>query len=467
MTRKFPWTILWTTAALLALSTTSSAEEAPQSEYYLQDNPFLVQPAKKTEEDLTLPDESTQTETQSGNTAVQTQPMPDQSADKASSAEPPKTPQHRKRKMIESSSTGKKGKKKETTTVHEYLKPSENFVKFFNPYALRVGWVTFLRDTVSDLMRRQAGCRVVPAETKNFKDIVSCSDPEAFGADGEEVIFEFLPANDVLCGVEYFFSDDYKAQGFAKLIVREIQQKNPTYDVVSGHETDSPLFRVTVQKAVGGSLVKVSLNLQEAVNDYENFGREEVRNLDFGELSIGRSTASSIKVERGNDEDECVRTSASHLTTSEYYGKCFQFPYDAHFQVVRDPVTDIVTGMALTPLSVLTSGLVDNALVKKYGEPEFCERIESDFMLVRTNHQRKYHNIQRTDRVKNKSGTVYVGTCQSPIVFTVGDRYLFVVDKLTTGAISKDFTKRRDDNELIRENRRELEKRRNQLSDFF
>ena len=466
MTQKFPWPILWTATALLALSTTCSAEDTSQSEYYLQDNPFLVRPAEKTESELTLPGEPA--EPKEANAAEdKTQPAPDTTAAKPTATDTPKAPR-RKHRMIENASTGKKTKKVDPAlAVHQYLKPSENFVKFFSPYAVRVGWVTFLRDTVSDLVKRQAGCRVVPAETKNFKDIVSCSDPKAFGADGEEVIFEYLPSNDVLCGVEYFFADDYKAQGFAKLIVREIQQKSPTYDVVSGNETDSPLFRVTVQKGVGGSLVKVSLNLRDEVNDYENFGREEVRNLDFGELSIGRSQASSIQIQRGDEEDECVRTSASHLTTAEYYGKCFKFPYDAHFQVVRDPVTDIVTGMALTPLSVLTSGLVDNALVKKYGEPEFCERIESDFMLVRTNHQRKYHSIPRTDRVKNKSGTVYVGTCKSPIVFTVGDRYLFVVDKLTTGAISKDYARRRDDNELIRENRRELEKRRNQLSDFF
>ena len=466
MTQKFPWPILWTATALLALSTTCSAEDTSQSEYYLQDNPFLVRPAEKTESELTLPGEPA--EPKEANAAEdKTQPAPDTTATQPTATDTSKA-QRRKHRMIENASTGKKAKKVDPAlAVHQYLKPSENFVKFFSPYAVRVGWVTFLRDTVSDLVKRQAGCRVVPAETKNFKDIVSCSDPKAFGADGEEVIFEYLPSNDVLCGVEYFFADDYKAQGFAKLIVREIQQKSPTYDVVSGNETDSPLFRVTVQKGVGGSLVKVSLNLRDEVNDYETFGREEVRNLDFGELSIGRSQASSIQIQRGNEEDECVRTSASHLTTAEYYGKCFKFPYDAHFQVVRDPVTDIVTGMALTPLSVLTSGLVDNALVKKYGEPEFCERIESDFMLVRTNHQRKYHSIPRTDRVKNKSGTVYVGTCKSPIVFTVGDRYLFVVDKLTTGAISKDYARRRDDNELIRENRRELEKRRNQLSDFF
>ena len=358
--------------------------------------------------------------------------------------------------------------KKKNGLVHEFLQPSPGFVSFFKPWSLKVGKITFLQHSVADLMKAYSGCRIIPSESKFTKDIVSCSNPSQFGADGDEVIFEYLKSNDALCGVEYYFNDDYKARGYARLIIREIAQKNSTYSDAFGNMVDSPLFRVSVQRGLQGTLVRITLNMRDEVEEYETFGREKVLTLDFGDLVVGKSKAADIKYTQGLPDEPCVRTTKPHETQAEYYGTCFGFPYESHYQVVRDPVTDIVTAMALTPLSPVTSALVDRALIEKYGEPDYCEKLGSSFKLSHTNHQRSWHGIRgRYDLAKNRPGTVFVGSCQAPILFTVGDRYIFYVDKLNPTAIAQDYMKRRADNDLVMENRQELKKRQNKLENFF
>ena len=360
-------------------------------------------------------------------------------------------------------------KKAEAAVVeHQYLEPSQSFLLFFNPWRLKVGRISFLQNTVKDLMRHHTDCRVVPAETKNVSDIVACPNTHEFGADGDEVVFEYLKENDVLCGADYFFNDENKARAFARLIVREIQTNNQTYEDASGDQTDSPLFRVAVQPAEDGALVRITMNFRDEIEDFEHYGRPKITSLDFGTLEVGKTLRSDIDVPpQGTDKAACVQTSAPNPETAEFYGECFSFPYESHYQLNFDHSTGLLESIVLTPYGVLSSNLVESALVKKYGEPKFCEKITSDVRIVKTNRQKKYHTIGKLDPVRSKRSTVFAGVCEKPIVFGYEDRYVFLFDRISPVTIERDFLKRRSDNEQVKVNRRELDRRRNQLNDFF
>lgn len=351
---------------------------------------------------------------------------------------------------------------------HTYLEPSQSFLLFFRPWRLKVGRISFLQNTVKDLMRHHSDCRVVPAETKNVSDIVACPNTHEFGADGDEVVFEYLKENDVLCGADYFFNDEKKARAFARLIVREIEVDNKTFEDASGNQVDSPLFRVAVQDAENGALVRVTMHFRDEIEDFEHYGRPKITSLNFGELKVGKTLRSDINVPpQGSEKSACVQTSAPHPETSEFYGECFSFPYESHYQLNFDHDTGLLESIALTPYGVLSSNLVENSLIKKYGEPQFCEKASSDVRLVRTNRVKTYHKIARTDAVRTRRLTVYAGSCEKPIVFAADDRYVFLFDRISPVTIERDFLKRRSDNEQVKVNRRELDRRRNQLNDFF
>lgn len=351
---------------------------------------------------------------------------------------------------------------------HQYLEPSQSFLLFFRPWRLKVGRISFLQNTVKDLMRHHTDCRVVPAETKNVNDIVACPYPREFGADGEEVVFDFLKENDVLVGADYFFQDEKKAKAFARLIVREIQTENPTFQDATGDQVDSPLFRVSVQDAKNGMLVRITLNARDDVEDFEHYGRPKITELDFGDLKVGKTLRAEIEGE-GADKKQlgCERTSAAHPEISEYHGQCFGFPYESHYQLNFDRRTELLQSVAFTPYGILSSNLVENALVQKYGEPKFCEKAASDVKLVRTNRVKMLHAVARLDPVRSRRLTVYAGACEKPLVFAVEDRFIFLFDRISPVTIERDFLERRRSNDEVKENRRELDKRRHQLNDFF
>lgn len=354
-------------------------------------------------------------------------------------------------------------RRKFPVTEHVYQDPSPAFLKFFNPWSLKVGPVTFLETNVRQLIARYPDCRVVAADSNNVTDIVACPDPAPFAAEGDEVIFEYLHSNDVLVAAEYFFADLGRARHFARLIVREVETRNETFTAATGEAVDSPLFKVSVQEAQGGFMVKVAPHLKQSVDAYETYGRENIRSISFGSLEIGRTKAEALR----SDEGSCRRTNPENSLVAEFYGKCFNFPYEAHYQVDLSPDTGVVQLVAMTPVEVLTSGLVETALEERYGRPKFCERIESDVELVKSNRNAKFHRTTRTDRVKKRNVTVYAGHCEDPIVFTSDERYVFVNSILTAQRISQDYTKRRAENRLMRDTKREIDRRQGRLEGFF
>lgn len=367
------------------------------------------------------------------------------------------------------------GRKKNKLEVREHvaLSPSSSFVSFFRPWQLKIGRVSLLQNTVSDLIKIHPDCRVIPAQTKKMRDIVACSNPRTFGAEGDEVVFDFLESNDVLIGAEYFFTNEDKARAFATLVAREMAQNSDTFAVFGTSQVDSPLFKVSVQKASDGSLVRITPYLREDINDFETFGREGLRNIAFGTLVIGKtrrqdiSQVTTINWEGVKPGTVCYQSSALSFSVAEYIGQCFEFPYESHYQVNFDPESNVIESVILTPLSVLTSSLVETALTEKYGQPKFCEKVSSPVQLVKNNRTRKYHAVGKTDPIRNKNSMVYAGTCEEPVVFTVEDRYVLKFDRLNAQRIEREYFKRKAENQTVIENNRELQRRQTKLKNFF
>ena len=162
-----------------------------------------------------------------------------------------------------------------------------------------------------------------------------------------------------------------------------------------------------------------------------------------------------------------MQTTTLNPEVCEYVGQCFQFPYDSHYQVNFDHETGTSQAIVLTPYGVLSSNLVENALIQKYGEPKYCEKASSPVQLVRTNRVRKFHNQGRLDKIRNERLTIYAGDCEKPVVFAIEDRFVLLFDRINPENIARDFDRRRANAEMVKDNKRELEQRRNQLNDFF
>ena len=345
--------------------------------------------------------------------------------------------------------------------------PSQAFKNFFTPWAVKLGHMRLLHNSVSDLLRQYPQCQVIQTAGSSLNPVVACANPRAFGAEGEVVIFEYLPSNDALSGAEYFFSNERKARAFATLIVREIRSRVDTFrDAASTWGYDSPLFRVQVFPAGEGALVKVKAHQTDALNAFDVYGRARIRQIDFGKLVIGATKLTEIP--QPNDECDKLTGNMDQLN-QEFYGRCFGFPRTAHYQLSFDGVMNTLKTVVLTPLQGQTSDIVEAALIRKYGNPKQCKKVISSVRIARLGAKRmnEPHPASTMDRIRQEPATVYLGECSDPIIFTTGPRYVFVYDRISAERIESDYLSRKDDNDLIRSNQKDLARRKNELDGFF
>ena len=370
-------------------------------------------------------------------------------------------------RLPESSAQRLSRETREAIAARKGKAPSPAFKNFFTPWAVKLGHMRLLHNSVSDLLRQYPDCRDVPSQGSALNPIVACGNPRAFGAEGDVVIFEYLPSNDALSGAEYYFSNERKARAYATLILREIRGRVDTFrDAASTWGYDSPLFRVQVFPTGEGALVKVKAHQTEALNGFDVYGKARVKQIDFGSLVVGATRLEQLPP----PTEDCEKiTGDLDQHEQEFYGTCFGFPMTAHYHLSFDKTMNTLKTIALTPLQSQTSALIESALTHRYGEPKHCSRIKSSVRIARLSVKRlnEPHPTSTLDRIREEPSSVYLGECSEPILFTVGPRYVFVYDRISAERIEQDYLARKADNDLIRTSQSKLARRKNELDGFF
>lgn len=361
----------------------------------------------------------------------------------------------------------------EAFAKHEFLYPSISFLKFFQPYVLRVDDIAFLQDNARNLMRNHPDCRMIPGTEGAYTAKIACSRVSQFRAEGDEVIFNYSLANEVLVGGVYSFSTKRRARQFADMAVEnlkagtEVVTHRPDGDTVI---YDSILFSVTIQPSREGYMVVIDAHHQDKISDMEEYGRHRLQTMDFGDFVVGRSRVDSLP--RPDDLPKvCTEVSENRQSTErrEYYGECFGFPYEAHMQLDFNPVTGILQTAVLSPIGAATGKIVNNMLTERYGLPQSCRRIESAQELVpirRTNTSRR-SSRNRGKLMRGMPAFVFAGTCDNPIIYTTDMRFVFENRYLNAEDLEADFERRKDLIEAAVESRQEYTTRMDRMKGFF
>ncbi|MDO4937146.1 MAG: hypothetical protein Q4E62_04445 [Sutterellaceae bacterium] len=340
----------------------------------------------------------------------------------------------------------KEEKEEETrkAEAEKFLYPSLNFLAQFDPWKLQIGDVTLLQDNYASLKRKHQDCRRISASRwETGIGRVACSDTQNFRAEGEEVIFTMAEVNEVLTGVTFRFNSQMRAGQFAEGIKERLRQLSiPTF--VESHSADSetvdsPMFSISVQPAQTGYLVKVDAHFQDRLLDSEIYARAKLQKIEFGNMTLGETKRNAMPKVPKVCENLSKNPDGDPL---EFYGTCFEFPYEAHMQLNFNPATDILQTAVLSPIGAATGALVDEMLMKRFGLPQFCRKLETDVELV-TIKSKKERGALRFRRMNGRSASVYAGTCEKPIIYTSDMRYVFENRYLNRDDIMADYERRK------------------------
>ena len=118
--------------------------------------------------------------------------------------------------------------------------------------------------------------------------MAACRNTAVFLAEGEEVIFTFSRANEVLTGASFKFSSRQCAERFADRIISTLKLRQPTfkepYDEKS-YTIDSPMFIDDTHPAQSGWLAKVVGHFTDRFEDSETYAKAKLQKMAFGELT--------------------------------------------------------------------------------------------------------------------------------------------------------------------------------------
>lgn len=356
---------------------------------------------------------------------------------------------------------------------YKYKFPSLSFLTSYDPWKLRVVDMTLLQDNLAVLVKRHPDCRII--ESKWDKDspegMAACSNTAVFLAEGEEVIFTFSRANEVLTGASFKFSSRQRAERFAERIVNTLQLRQPTfkesYDEKS-YLIDSPMFSVDTHPAQSGWLVKVAGHFTDRFEDSETYAKAKLQKMEFGELTIGETKLEELP---SNEElpKACKNvTSGKDELKREYYGLCFGFPYEAHMQFNFSPSTNILQTVVLSPIGVSSGGIVDDMLSKKHGLSQICRRLNSDVEIGKIKSEPFRGAYQeRLLRMRGRTVSLYAGTCRNPLIYSTDMRFVFENRFLEEREIMADYERRRSLHEVSTSHQEAFDRRRAKLNGFF
>ena len=359
-------------------------------------------------------------------------------------------------------------KKEAEEAERQFRHPSLSFLTAVQEYVVKVGDVLLLQDDVASLFRKHPECRrISPVATSSTTGKVACSKPAVFQAEGSEVIFTYSSVNEILTGATLSFGSALRATTFAKKITDVLAARHPTYKQSFGeveHVLDSPMTQVSVQQGQKGYLVLIDSHHEERFADSEVYAKAKLQEIDFGPFAIGKTTSADLpKLPK-----TCEEVSADpEGTIREFYGLCFDFPYEAHVQLEFDKLTETLRSVILSPIGATTGAVVEDALKSRYGLPKFCSRINSSVLMGRIKTFRPRSGKQRMTRMNRRPASVFAGTCETPIVYTSQMRFIFENRNLSDKEILADFERRKRLFHEQESTEKAFDTRKDTVDDFF
>ena len=391
----------------------------------------------------------------------------------------------------------------------KFLFPSMSFLTQFDPWKFRIGDVVLLQDNYASLKRRHPDCRRIEAMDTESSGRIACRNTSLFQAEGSEVIFTYAKVNEILTGAAYAFSSRHRAEQFAQRIESLMKASSiPSYDInppgLSGEEArtttaklsrsvDTPMFIMTVQPSPTGWLVSVDAYFRARIPEAEAYAKAKISMIEFGTLRIGETTkadvlamtdpskassktcrnvslvggrAPAVRVIGENAGRKTADSPSSGSDTQEFYGLCFDFPYEAHMQLDFDPATGILETAVLSPIGISSGGIVEDMLRARYGFPKYCRKTQSEVVLseIKSDSRR---GRARTKRMKDRPSSVFAGTCEEPIIYSADMRFIFENRNLGRAEIMAAYEERKSYVDAAAERLQAFDAKKEKVKGFF
>ncbi len=361
----------------------------------------------------------------------------------------------------------KQEKNKEVELAYKpTAEPSDFFRGFVHEGIFRVDEVNLLQNTVSELANIYSDCRVLNEFDGRGRAVCGAQNRQI--GDGDVVLLSYLPSNQILAGIELFFEDPAQARRHYGEIAARLSDRFDTFREEYAEAVDSPFWRLSLGAAAhgAGKWLRVELNRFPEINDFERFASEHVTAIGFGELTLG-VTKGFPKPQKLSKDCMAADYNEESRIRKEYLGKCFGFPFDAHIQLDYNDLTGVLERAVLSPLGGATQALVEETLRDRFGKAQFCKRISSPVTI----NENKTLDVRNPDRrysgTFGRSGTVYVGTCDDPIVYEVQKQFVLRNEMITHDFLVKEYELRKKDNAGFAAKSHERESRREKLDAFF
>ena len=159
-------------------------------------------------------------------------------------------------------------------------------------------------------------------------------------------------------------------------------------------------------------------------------------------------------------------TNPKDMDRREFYGTCFDFPYEAHMQLDFNPETGILETAVLSPIGVTTGSLLEEMLTKRFGFSKFCRRLQSDVSLVSIKEAPERGRI-RVTRMKGRPASLFAGTCENPIIFSTEMRYVFENRLLRKEEVDAAYERRKRAVDRSEEHSQAFDARMSKMKGFF
>ncbi len=340
--------------------------------------------------------------------------------------------------------------------------PSLKFLSQISPWRLQIGNVTLLEDNLASLRRLESDCERIDEPTsahyrqKPFQGRIVCSNRQGkFLAESSDVVLNFATTNEVLTGISLPFKSATRAKQLMHRLLENLESRGiPYFQEISAdpdnERFDSPFLSFAVIRGQNVWILKVQAHHVEKFEEMEVVAQSKWKNFDFGELVLGKSVLSDLpSVPEIAETDEVCQdvSSLENPFVREFYGRCFGFPFEAHMQLNFNPQTSILETAILSPIGVVTGASVDEMLTKRFGNAHFCQKVQTDLELqaIRSERQRVGQK-NRTEKVNEQRASLFLGTCENPIVYDVRMRFVFENRQFSEKTLMADFEARKRTN---------------------
>lgn len=302
------------------------------------------------------------------------------------------------------------------------------------------------------MQAKSNSCTLIPYESSDDLGRIVCTDTRFFGADGEAVLFGYLKENDVIVTADFFSRKHRKLENRTKTLLSQSPFKEHFRAPVDEVRYESPMYTVTeVENPVPIIGTRCWLRIRSRyipeLGPLDRAYASGGNRLEFGTLTVGQTQRRDIQ----DYSFDCSKISADRITDfSEYYGKCFGFTEEAFYQLARDPETQILSQLSVTPIRVAIASILDDTLRSKYGAETFCMSLKTDaHVFNRTNRKNfKAATMYSRENFRKMPANVYLGTCDEPYIFTNSMRYVFRTVVLGEDRITSDYKERLRENEI-------------------